>query len=65
MDCRENENWGSYKVKYWLESWHKIIYSGEMSYLSQILNAGFDGVFLDVVDAFEYFEDLRDNSQEE
>lgn len=61
----KNENWGSYKVKYWLESWHKIIYSGEMSYLSQILNAGFDGVFLDVVDAFEYFEDLRDSSQEE
>ena len=62
----ENENWsGNYKVKYWLEPWHAVIYSGETSYLSKILNAGFDGVFLDVVDAFEYFEDLRDNSQEE
>lgn len=62
----ENENWGgNYKVKYWLEPWHKIIYGGENSYLSKILNAGFDGVFLDVVDAFEYFEDLRDSSQKE
>ena len=26
------------------------------SYLSRILNAGFDGVYLDIVDAFEEFE---------
>lgn len=58
--AERNENWeGNYKVKYWLEPWHKILYSGEDSYLSKILNAGFDGVFLDVIDAFEYFEDLE------
>lgn len=60
----ENENWeGNYKVKYWLEPWHKIIYGGEDSYLSKILAAGFDGVFLDVIDAFEYFEDLENKDE--
>ena len=52
-----NEHWaGNYKVKYWLEPWHAILYKGDNSYLSKILNAGFDGVFLDVIDAFAYFE---------
>lgn len=60
----ENENWdGNYKVKYWLEPWHKIIYGSENSYLSKILAAGFDGVFLDVIDAFEYFEDSENNDE--
>lgn len=58
----KNENWGSYKIKYWLEPWHKIIYSGDNSYLSQILNAGFDGVFLDVIDSFAYFEELENRN---
>lgn len=52
-----NENWqGNYKVKYWLSSWHEIIYDSEDSYLSKIVGADFDGAFLDVIDAFEYFE---------
>ena len=28
------------------------------TYLSQILDSGFDGAYLDVVDAFEYFEEI-------
>lgn len=28
------------------------------SYLKRILNAGFDGVYLDIIDAFEHFENL-------
>lgn len=55
-----NEHWnGNYKVRYWLESWRDIIYKGPESYLSKIVSAGFDGVFLDVIDAFEYFDDLE------
>lgn len=55
--AEKNEHWaGNYKVKYWLEPWHAILYKGDNSYLSKILNAGFDGVFLDVIDAFAYFE---------
>lgn len=54
---RENPNWeGNYKVKYWDLEWQKIIYGEENSYLDLILEASFDGVYLDIVDAFEYFE---------
>ncbi|HEC89701.1 MAG TPA: hypothetical protein ENI44_03860, partial [Thermoplasmatales archaeon] len=54
---RENPNWpGCYKVKYWYPEWQSIIYGNNDSYLKKILDAGFDGVYLDVIDAFEYFE---------
>jgi len=54
----ENPNWpGNYKVRYWDESWQTIIFGGDGSYLKRILDAGFDGVYLDIIDAFEYFED--------
>jgi cysteinyl-tRNA synthetase len=53
----ENPDWeGNYKVEYWNSSWQKIIYGNSDSYLDKILNAGFDGVYLDIIDAFEYFE---------
>ena len=50
---KENPNWkGNYKVKYWDSEWQAIIFD----YLSRIINAGFDGVYLDIIDAFEYYE---------
>lgn len=53
----ENPDWpGNYKVKYWNEDWQGIIYKNEDSYLNKITAAGFDGVYLDIIDAFEYFE---------
>ncbi len=53
----ENPNWnGNYKVKYWDEKWQHLIWGNNDSYLKLILNAGFDGVYLDIIDAFEYFE---------
>lgn len=53
----ENPDWpGNYKVKYWNEEWQGIIYKNQDSYLNKILTAGFDGVYLDIIDAFEYFE---------
>jgi cysteinyl-tRNA synthetase len=55
---RENPEWaGNYKVKYWAPEWQDIIFAGEQSYLQEILDAGFDGAYLDLIDAFEYFED--------
>ncbi len=55
---RENPDWpGNYKVKYWDTTWQNIVYGNSDSYLTKILNAGFDGVYLDIIDAFEYFED--------
>ncbi len=55
--AEENPNWpGNYKVRYWDKNWQSIIYGNNDSYLKKILDAGFDGVYLDIIDAFEYFE---------
>ncbi len=54
---KENPNWkGNYKVWYWEKDWQDIIYGTDNSYLKKILDAGFDGVYLDIIDAFEYYE---------
>jgi len=51
--CEVNPDWaGNYKVKYWKPEWQKII----LDEISRILTQGFDGVYLDIVDAFEFFE---------
>ena len=53
----ENPDWaGNYKIKYWEDDWKDIIYGKSDSYLGKILDKGFDGVYLDIIDAFEYFE---------
>ena len=55
--ARENPDWpGNYKVRYWHSEWQDLICGPGDSYLNRILLAGFDGVYLDIVDAFEYFE---------
>lgn len=55
--CAENPDWkGNFKVRYWDRRWQDIICLGDDSYLGRILAAGFDGVYLDIIDAFEYFE---------
>ncbi len=60
---RENPEWkGNYKVRYWMDEWKEIISGREDStgfagsYLKKILDAGFDGVYLDIIDAAMYFE---------
>ena len=54
---KENPNWkGNYTVKYWVKDWQDIIYGNDSSYLKKIVDAGFDGVYLDIIDAFERFE---------
>ena len=54
----ENPDWeGNYKARYWEKEWQDIIYGNDDSYLGKILDAGFDGVYLDIIDAFEYFEE--------
>jgi cysteinyl-tRNA synthetase len=55
----ENPEWaGNYKVRYWDDDWKSVITGSEDSYVSRIVRAGFDGVYLDLVDAYEYFEEL-------
>ncbi len=47
---------GDYWVKYWHPEWQAIIYGAPESYLDQIIELGFDGVYLDRVDAYDYYE---------
>ncbi len=55
---KENPNWtGNYVVRYWESEWQNIIFGNDNSYLKKILDAGFDGVYLDIIDAFEQFEE--------
>jgi cysteinyl-tRNA synthetase len=53
----ENPDWaGNYLVKYWEKEWQNIIYGNDQSYAKKILDAHFDGVYLDIIDAFENWE---------
>ncbi|WP_244834537.1 endo alpha-1,4 polygalactosaminidase [Clostridium sp. BJN0001] len=53
----ENKNWSdNYIINYWDSRWHHILYGNDDSYVSKIIDSGFDGVYLDVVDAYYYFE---------
>ena len=54
---KEDPNWpGNYYVRYWDADWQNIIFGNNSSYLKKIIDAGFDGVYLDIIDAFEEFE---------
>jgi cysteinyl-tRNA synthetase len=48
---------GDHWVHYWDPEWQRIIYGTPESYLDQILALGFDGVYLDRVDAYWYYQD--------
>jgi cysteinyl-tRNA synthetase len=53
----ENPDWaGNFKVQYWNPEWQAIIFGKDDSYVKKILDSGFDGVYLDIIDAFEYYE---------
>jgi cysteinyl-tRNA synthetase len=55
---KENPEWeGNYIVKYWDKGWQKIIYGQDDSYVKKIIDSGFDGVYMDIVDGFYYFEE--------
>ena len=52
---RVNPDWaGNYKVHYWVPEWQSIV----LGYTDRLLAVGFDGAYLDIIDAFEYFQDL-------
>lgn len=53
----ENPNWGgNYKVSYWEDEWKQYIIGNSDSYLQKIIDVGFDGTYLDIIQGFEYFE---------
>jgi cysteinyl-tRNA synthetase len=54
----EDSKWkGNYFVKYWDKEWQHIIFGSKDAYLDRIIDAGCDGVYLDSVDAFAFFEE--------
>lgn len=49
----ENPAWkGNYRVNYWDPEWQSLI----LSSVDAAMDAGFDGIYLDIVDGFESFE---------
>lgn len=47
----ENPDWpGNYRVKYWDPEWQAIIFA----YLDRVIAAGFDGAYLDIVEAYQF-----------
>ena len=54
---KPNENWqDNYRVKFWRSEWKHLLYGSPAAYLDEIINAGFDGAFLDVIDVYQYFQ---------
>ncbi|MFA6474757.1 MAG: MJ1477/TM1410 family putative glycoside hydrolase [Patescibacteria group bacterium] len=50
----ENPDWaGNYKVKYWQAGWWD---AGLQPYIDRINAAGFDGVYLDIIDGYDYWD---------
>jgi cysteinyl-tRNA synthetase len=49
----ENPAWpGSRSVQYWNDEWQELVFARDGSMLDRIMDAGFDGVFLDRVDGY-------------
>ncbi len=49
----ENPDWqDNYGVKYWMNAWRQIIFAE----IDKAMTQGFDGLYLDKVDMFEFFE---------
>lgn len=58
-----NPDWpDNFKVKYWDPDWQAII----KDYLTRLINQGFDGVYLDIIDGYYYWaNDASDNGENE
>ena len=49
----ETPNWpGNYKVKYWDANWQNIVFN----YIDTIAAQGFDGIYLDIIDGWYYWQ---------
>jgi cysteinyl-tRNA synthetase, unknown class len=56
-----DKDWkGDFVVKYWDPAWQKIIFGTPDSLIDRIVDAGFDGVSIDRVDAYYYFGDTNE-----
>ena len=54
-----NPEWpDNFKVKYWEPAWQKIMFD----YVDKIIAGGFNGLYLDIVDGFQYWEEVAPNT---
>jgi uncharacterized protein (TIGR01370 family) len=50
----ENPDWeGNYRVKFWNKDWQEIIFNS----INKIAELGYDGAYLDIIDAYSYYND--------
>jgi cysteinyl-tRNA synthetase, unknown class len=62
----DNPRWaGNYIVEYWQPAWQRMIFGQSDSYLDRIMEAGFDGVYLDRADVLEEFAKTRPAAEAE
>lgn len=52
---------GNYAVRYWSEDWQQTM----LGYVDKVMAQGFDGVYLDKVDEFEYWSDPANGEGEQ
>jgi cysteinyl-tRNA synthetase len=58
----ENPEWkGNYQVKYWNAEWQKLM----LAAIDDAMSRGFDGVYLDIVDGFQTYEQGADDYLDE
>lgn len=58
LDRLNADGWeGNWSIRFWDSGWQANIIDRPDSFLNRIIDQGFDGVFLDVIDAFIYWSD--------
>lgn len=55
---------GDYPVAFWYEEWKDILLYGQESSIQQIIDDGFDGIYMDWIEAYE-FEPVVDAADDE
>lgn len=64
--AEENPAWrGNYLVRYWDPAWQSIIFGSATAYLDKIIEAGFDGVYLDKIDSNDDWQKTRPAAERE
>ncbi len=55
----------NFKVRYWDPDWQTILFGSPSAYLDRILAQGFDGIYLDIIDAFTFWSVDQDEVERE
>jgi len=56
---------GDFYVRYWEPQWREILMGSDNSRIDRIIDAGFDGIYLDTIDAYEFFLDENPSAIED